>query len=181
MDREALLIIDMSNDFVADDGNLTAGKPAQSIVPNILEAADTFLQEGNVVAICMDAHEQEDPHFQLWPKHNVKGTWGQDLFGELKDWYEAHRDNPHVLYIAKPEYDAFYNTNLDEQLKRLNVGTVHISGVCTDICDFLTAYGAYARGYRTIAYENLTATFTKNHETFLKQMEAIFQTEIRRW
>ena len=35
MVREALLIVDMSNDFVADNGTLTVGKPAQEIVPYI--------------------------------------------------------------------------------------------------------------------------------------------------
>ena len=29
MAKEALLIVDMSNDFVADEGTLTVGKPAQ--------------------------------------------------------------------------------------------------------------------------------------------------------
>ena len=37
IEMEALLIIDMSNDFVDDKGGLTAGKPAQEIVPNIIK------------------------------------------------------------------------------------------------------------------------------------------------
>lgn len=35
MSKEALLIVDMSNDFVADNGTLTVGKLAQEIVPYI--------------------------------------------------------------------------------------------------------------------------------------------------
>lgn len=31
MEKEALLIVDMSNDFVSDDGPLTVGKPAQKL------------------------------------------------------------------------------------------------------------------------------------------------------
>ena len=33
---DALIVVDMSNDFVHDKGGLTAGKPAQDIVDNIL-------------------------------------------------------------------------------------------------------------------------------------------------
>ncbi|WP_193432267.1 cysteine hydrolase family protein [Caenibacillus caldisaponilyticus] len=177
--RNALLIIDMSNDFVHDEGTLTAGRVAQDIVPNIVQLADRFLKNGDVVAFCMDAHEENDPHFQLWPPHNVKGTWGQQLYGALNDWYEAHRRHRDVLFVPKPEYDAFYQTDLDRELKARGVGTVHITGVCTDICDFLTAYGAYARGYQTVVYRDATATFTGQHDLFLKHMNAVFRTEIR--
>lgn len=175
---DALLIIDMSNDFVDDDGGLTAGKPAQQIVPEIVAKANEFLQRGEIVAVCMDAHKENDPHFELWPRHNVKGTWGQELYGQLGEWYRKHKDDPHVLYVPKPEYDAFYGTDLHERLQEHGVKRVHLTGVCTDICDFLTAYGAYARGYKTVVYKKATATFTENHEVFLKQMNAIFKTEI---
>lgn len=176
---EALLIIDMSNDFVDDKGGLTAGKPAQDVVPKIIETANEFLQQGNIVAVCMDSHEENDSHFELWPEHNVKGTWGQELYGPLKNWYEQNKENDHVLYVPKPEYDAFLGTNLDELLKEREVDTVHLTGVCTDICDFLTAYGAYARGYKTVAHSDCMATFTDQHDIFLKQMKAIFKTELR--
>lgn len=179
MEKEALLIIDMSNDFVSDRGNLTAGEPAQAVVSNIVDAAKDFLGRNQVVAVCMDAHQENDPHFELWPAHNVVGTWGQELYGELQAWYDENKQNPNVIYIAKPEYDAFFNTNLDEELKKRHVTKVHLTGVCTDICDFLTAYGAYARGYKTVAHRNKMATFTDNHETFIKHMEAVFKTEIK--
>src|SRR5690625_6061385 len=73
MEKEALLIVDMSNDFVADDGPLTVGKPAQEIVPYIQDLGTRFLAEGNVVVVSMDAHQPNDPHFELWPPHNIVG------------------------------------------------------------------------------------------------------------
>jgi nicotinamidase-related amidase len=178
MSRDALLIIDMSNDFVSDEGNLTVGKPAQVIVPNIIEAAEQFLANGDVVAICMDNHKENDPHFALWPAHNVEGTWGQKLYNELQDWYEKNKHHENVVYIGKPEYDAFYNTELDHELRKRDVAKVHLTGVCTDICNFLTAYGAYARGYKTVAHQDKMATFTDQHDTFIKHMSTVFKTEV---
>ena len=178
MEREALLIIDMSNDFVADKGNLTVGKKAQEIVPAIIEFANECLAGNKVVAVCMDGHEENNPHFELWPSHNVKGTWGQQLFGELQTWYEENKHNPNVIYTEKPEYDAFFRTDLDEELKKRGVTTVHLAGVCTDICNFLTAYGAYARGYQTVAHRNKMATFTDHHDTFIDHMKTVFKTTV---
>ncbi len=178
MGKEALLIIDMSNDFVHDNGGLTAGKKAQEVVPSLVALANSFLEENKEVVICMDEHEENDDHFDLWPVHNVKGTWGQELYGELQNWFKANQSHPRVSYVPKPEYDAFYNTNLEEILKSRNVETVHLAGVCTDICDFLTAYGAYARGFRTVAHRKCMATFTDHHDVFLEQMKNIFKTEI---
>lgn len=57
MAKEALLIVDMSNDFVAEHGTLTVGKPAQKVVPYIMDLATRFLAEGNVVVVTMDAHQ----------------------------------------------------------------------------------------------------------------------------
>src|SRR5690625_652901 len=92
MEKEALLIVDMSNDFVADDGPLTVGKPAQEIVPYIQDLATRFLAEGNVVVVSMDAHQPNDPHFELWPPHNIVGTEGQQLYGDLYDWFQDNKD-----------------------------------------------------------------------------------------
>ncbi len=178
MVKRALLIVDMSHDFVSDDGGLTVGKPAQAIVPAIINTAHSFLNSDDVVAVCMDAHEENDRHFNLWPKHNIIGTKGQELFGELQSWYESNRDRENLVYIPKPEYDAFYQTELEDQLRKRDVKDVYVVGVCTDICNFLTVYGAYARGFKTYAIADQMATFTDKHQVFLDQMQAIFKTEV---
>lgn len=58
-------MVDMSNDFVSDNGTLTVGKPAQEIVPYIKELATRFLAKGDIVVVSMDAHQPNDPHFEL--------------------------------------------------------------------------------------------------------------------
>ncbi len=40
---KALLIIDYTNDFIADNGSLTCGKPAQDLEDYLIELADKFL------------------------------------------------------------------------------------------------------------------------------------------
>lgn len=178
MRKEALLIIDMSNDFVADDGSLTAGKRAQAIVPYILQVSKQMRDNGNLVVICMDTHQPDDSHFQEWAPHNVVGSWGHRLYGELEAWYESAKDDSDVLFVPKQSYNAFHRTGLADKLRERGVDTVHITGVCTDICDFLTAAGAYDEGFQTVVHRRGCATFTANHDTFIEQMALCFHTKI---
>lgn len=178
MSKEALIIVDMSNDFVSDDGSLTAGKPAQEIVPYIINKATEFLHNDQVVVVAMDAHEENDPHFELWSPHNVIGTKGQELYGDLMTWFKEHESHPNVIYQPKTNYNAFFKTGLAEKLKALNVEKVHVVGVCTDICDFLTVAGADAEGFKTAIHKKGVATFTDLGETFIQHMKTCFFTEI---
>ncbi|WP_206832031.1 cysteine hydrolase family protein [Alicyclobacillus fructus] len=176
--REALLIVDMSNDFVHDEGTLTVGKPGQAIVPYIVSLADRVLAEGGVVAICMDEHDPDDRHFRDWPPHNVRGTWGQQLYGDLASWYERHAQHPDVWYVPKQSYNAFYHTGLGDRLRNAGVERVHVCGVCTDICDFLTVAGAYDEGFHASVHRQGCATFTDLGDIFLEHMRRLFHAEI---
>ncbi|MFV9511498.1 cysteine hydrolase family protein [Tepidibacillus sp. LV47] len=176
--KKALLIIDMSNDFVDDHGGLTAGKPAQQIVPYIVDLANRFLQGNHLVIFAMDAHQPNDRHFQEWPVHNVIGTWGQQLYGELAEWYQKHQQKENVVFLPKEQYDAFYETPLEQILREKGIEQVHLTGVATDICVFLTASGAYYRGFKTFVYKKGTATFTDQQDLALKHMNTIFKTEV---
>lgn len=176
--KQAYLIVDMSNDFVDDKGSLSAGKPAQAIVPAILKTLDSFDKANDLIVFCMDDHKEHDDHFLLWTPHNVSGTWGARLYGALNGWYESHKEQRNVIFLKKSEYDAFYETDLAKRLKDAGVGSVRVAGVCTDICVFHTVYGAYKCGLKTLVAEDECATFTKNQEVFLEQMNLIYKTEI---
>ena len=60
--NEALLIIDYTNDFVADEGALTCGKAGQLIAPQIIALADEFLQQDGWVYFPTDVHTPHDPY-----------------------------------------------------------------------------------------------------------------------
>jgi len=178
MVKEALIIVDMSYDFVADDGRLTAGKPAQEIVPYIVDLATDFLEREQVVVVAMDAHQENDPHFELWPAHNVIGTKGQELYGDLMAWFKENEVNSNVILQPKENYNAFFKTGLAGKLREKGVEKVHVVGVCTDICNYLTIAGADAEGFKTVIHKRGSATFTDLGETFINQMKTCFFTEI---
>ena len=53
---KALLIIDYTNDFVADDGSLTCGKPAQQLENYIVSLANKFYENNDYVIFPTDGH-----------------------------------------------------------------------------------------------------------------------------
>ncbi|WP_395320438.1 cysteine hydrolase family protein [Fructilactobacillus frigidiflavus] len=167
--KEALLIIDYTNDFVADDGSLTLGKPAQACEPEILALANQFAADNQFVILPTDVHTQGDPYHpetKLYPPHNQRNTWGRELFGELKPWYQQHQDHENVWLMDKTRYSSFVGTDLDLRLRESNVKTLHLVGVSTDICVLHTAISAYNLGYNVIVHQKAVASFTEASQIF---------------
>lgn len=162
---KALLIIDYTNDFVADNGALTVGKPAQQLDGYLANLADQFYLNGDCVIFPTDAHHRHDPFHpesKLFPPHNIIGTPGRNLYGRVNDWYQAHRGNDRVDFFAKNRYSSFANTNLDNYLRERHITDLWISGVCTDICVLHTAIDAYNCDYQITIPRRGVATFTTN-------------------
>jgi nicotinamidase-related amidase len=59
--------------------------------------------------------------------------------------------HPEDYFVLKPRHSGFYCTTLDLLLRELNVGTVVLAGVATDVCILFTANDAYMRGLRIFA------------------------------
>jgi len=162
---QALLIIDYTNDFVATDGALTCGEPGQALAPKITSLADQMQQAGGWVLFPTDVHTPHDPYHpesKLFPPHNVRNTWGRELYGPVKTWYTEHQDNDHVWLFDKTRYSAFAGTDLDIRLRERHVTTVELVGVCTDICVLHTAVDAYNLGYQLVIHRTGVASFNPN-------------------
>lgn len=100
--KEALLVIDYTIDFVAEDGKLTCGLPGQRLEQYIVDTTKEFIANDQFVVIPNDIHEENDPFHPetaLFPPHNIRGTKGRELFGELHPLYEAHRQQ--VIWMDK--------------------------------------------------------------------------------
>ncbi|MDO4671251.1 MAG: isochorismatase family cysteine hydrolase [Aerococcus sp.] len=161
MDK-ALINIDYTNDFVASDGALTAGEPAQALEERIVALTKMFHDAGEFVAFTIDDHKKGDPYHPetaLFPPHNLTGSHGQELYGELEEYYQAIKQDDNVYYTPKTRYSAFEGTTLDLKLRERGINEVHLVGVVTDICVLHTAIAAYNRGYRIVVHEDGVASF----------------------
>ena len=110
---KALLIIDYTNDFVADKGALTCGKVGQVLQQPIVDLAQDFLLNGDFVYLPTDVHTPHDPYHpeaKLFPPHNVRDTWGRELFGTVAHWYAQNQAKDHVQLFDKTRYSSIAGT-----------------------------------------------------------------------
>ncbi|OES46261.1 cysteine hydrolase family protein [Domibacillus iocasae] len=165
---KALLNIDYTYDFVADDGKLTCGKPGQALENEIVRLTEQFIENNEYVVFAVDVHDENDPYHpetKLFPPHNIRGTKGRDLYGKLQAVYDENKNRDNVYYMDKTRYSAFAGTDLDMKLRARGITEVHLVGVCTDICILHTAVDAYNKGYEIVFYEKGTASFNQaGHE-----------------
>ncbi|MBP2622810.1 cysteine hydrolase family protein [Streptococcus oricebi] len=174
---QALISIDYTFDFVADEGKLTAGPPAQAIAATIAQVTKSAYERGDFIFFAIDAHEGGDsyhPESKLFPPHNLKGSKGRELYGPLADFYEEHKDSERLFWLDKRHYSAFSGTDLDIRLRERKVDTVILTGVLTDICVLHTAIDAYNLGYQIQVIEPAVASLSpENHQFALKHLQNV--------
>lgn len=160
---KALISIDYTVDFVADNGRLTAAKPAQAIEHQLVNMTQKVHQEGGYIFFVIDCHENNDefhPESKLFPPHNIIGTKGRQLYGSLDTLYQRIKEDPKVFWIDKRHYSAFSGTDLDIRLRERHVDQLILTGVLTDICVLHTAIDAYNLGYQLVIPISAVASLT---------------------
>ncbi|WP_459503589.1 cysteine hydrolase family protein [Bacillus sp. C1] len=181
--KRALINIDYTYDFVAEDGALTCGEPGQDIEQHLVAITKQYIESGDYVVFAIDKHEKNDsyhPETQLFPPHNIVGTKGRDLYGELQKLYEKHQDNENVNYMDKTRYSAFAGTDLEMKLRERGIQEVHLVGVCTDICVLHTAVDAYNKGFHIVVHEKAVASFNKQgHEFAIEHFKSCLHAEVQ--
>lgn len=165
-EKTAIIVIDMLNDFVIEDGSLLV-KTASELIPNIKKELKDVRGKGWKVIYLTDSHRRDDPEFSMWPPHAVTGTWGAQVIDELKP-------EPDDYIIPKRRYSGFRHTQLGLVLRELGVGNVVITGVLTNICVLFTAVEAKDLAYNVTVLKDCVASTTKDdHEWALKQMKML--------
>jgi len=166
---DALLIVDMVNDFVT--GKL--GTPrAKRIIPNIRAIADTARDADVPVIYVNDAHLPKDFELKIWGPHSMAGTKGAEIIPELM----AAKDD---YVFGKQTYSAFYETPLNTVLRAHDVDALVIAGLHSNICCRHTSADAFFRGIRPVVPEDCVESLTQEaHEQGLEYIKTIYQGEI---
>ena len=150
--------IDTQFDFMNPNGNLYV-KNAEKIIPNIKKLIDFALKNKIPIIASVDAHRENDPEFERFPPHCVKGTPGYEKIPETKvSNYEIVENKPQEvevspekeIVIEKQVFSLFDNINSDRILKKLGRSIAVIFGVATEYCVRASALGFLERGYEVL-------------------------------
>jgi ureidoacrylate peracid hydrolase len=168
--RTAVLVVDMLNDFCKPGGAMVLPGYERLIAPQraIIAAA----RSANVpIVFVVDSHRpnlRQDREFLKRTPHCLEGTWGMQVIDELER-------RPRDIVVTKRRYSAFFNTDLDVTLKDLNVDTVIVMGVVTNICVRATVHDAFFNGYQVVVpNDGVAATGPREQESSLYDIATHF-------
>ena len=140
MEKAALIIVDLQNDF-CEGGALEVSR-ANEIVPVVNAVMNRF----EWVVATQDWHPENHCSFQEWPPHCVAGTEGAALHPGLNQ-------KPIKLFVKKgtardrDAYSGFQETDLEEWLASHGIETLYVCGLATDYCVRATVLDALRSGF----------------------------------
>jgi nicotinamidase-related amidase len=93
---------------------------------------------------------------------------------------ESLAPRPEEAVIDKGHYSAFHRTDLDARLKALEVDTLVICGVLTDVCVLSSVFDAFALGYhvRLVSDACTTTTLAGHYSALLIMANWVYSVEI---
>ena len=174
--KACLLVIDMQNEFLAEDGAVFFHY-ATEIIPNVRRVIAAARRASIPVFFTGHAHENPavDGGFTAWWWPEIKrgesliaGTRGTRIHSGIT----RHKDE---RIIWKHRYSAFYGTDLEIALRGTGATDLIITGVLTNVCCESTARDAFFRDFRVFFVADATATTEPElHVASLKNLAYAF-------
>ena len=199
--QTAVMVVDMQNDFCSMGGlferagiNISAVRKTVGPTRKVLSAAReagikiVYLKMGFCPDLS-DLGDDESPnrvrhlHFgvgqpSLAPdgrqgRFLIRDTWNTDVVAELRPEAEDV-----VLY--KHRFSGFYQTDLDDSLRRLGIKNLIFTGCTTSVCIDSTIRDAMFRDYRCVLLADCTGEpigsdlARSNHEASLFTIQRLF-------
>jgi nicotinamidase-related amidase len=169
--KTALLVIDVINDFDFDEAAqlLEFAKPMAGKLSSLISRAR---QARMPVIYVNDNFGRWRSDFKAQVEHCLRRGRGSEIVALL----QPHEDD---YFVLKPKHSGFFATTLDTLLDYLDVETVILTGIATNICVLFTANDAYMRDLRLIVPADCVAANSQELTNYaLNQMQTILKTEV---
>jgi len=173
MEKPALLIIDMQNDFVLE------GKPlkvagAQAAIPKMQSVLAEFRKRSLPVFHILRVHRADGSDVEIIRQERfrqqpfaVAGTPGADVIDKLKP-----RSGEYVL--EKTRMSAFIGTELDLMLRTLGITRLFVCGIQTPNCIRTTVFDGIAYNYPVVLIDDATGASSEDvHRANVRDMQNI--------
>lgn len=152
--RSALLVLDMQTFFLSAASHAWVPS-AEAILPGIQTLAQAYAACAHPVVFTRHVNSPADA--------GSMAAWWRDLIAE-EDAASAitpQLDTSLGEVMRKSQYDAFFQTQLDDRLRSRSVRQLVIAGVMTHLCCETTARAAFVRGFEVFFLVDGTATYNE--------------------
>ncbi|EPC01116.1 hypothetical protein L861_11115 [Litchfieldella anticariensis FP35 = DSM 16096] len=154
---DALLIVDMQNDFC--EGGALAVAGGSALVPGINAEIHAARDAGALIVASRDWHPIDHCSFDSqggpWPVHCVQDTPGAAFLPELQFPEDTVKVSKGTAF-DRDAYSAFDDTGLAGFLQRRGVSRVVVCGLAMDVCVRATTLDALKAGFTTQLLTELT-------------------------
>lgn len=168
MAKYAVIIVDVLNDFVE---GLVGSPHAVTVIEPCQKLIAAARKHDVPVIYTNDAHIDNDGELSIWGPHAMKGSQGAQV-------YDAVAPQNNDIVIEKHNYSGFFKTELDSVLRDLEVDSLVVAGLYSNICCRLTCIDAFQHGYKvTIAREAMTSFDESAYESDLEYLKVVAGAE----
>lgn len=175
----AVLVIDVQNDFCAEDGVHGYRGADLQWVQAVVEPTERLLEEArrrSVPVIFVRTHhdrwsDQESNYLRDSPVgilHHLQPNAQGSEFYRL-------RPGPDEYVLTKRRYSAFFGTELDILLRNLGTKKLILAGVATNVCVETTARDANMRDFDVVVVKECVAAYSEDaHNAALANIDRHF-------
>ncbi len=151
----ALLIIDMVKDNFDEERALPITPYAQATIGPLNNLIGVFRNQQWPIVFSTDAFHKDDFIFsgRMRP-HSLAGTEGAEVF-------EALNMQADDLWLPKPRFSAFFNTDLADWLNHKGVSLCAVGGIATHFCVLTTVLDAICHDFKAVLLEDCSAAFSE--------------------
>ena len=155
-EKSALFILDMQSYFLEPSSHAFIPS-AEAIVPGLQKLTEAYYANDLPVIFTQHLNTSQDAgSMSSWWRDTIKIE--DPLSAIIAQFSYSNR-----FVMRKSQYDAFYETDLEDILTRRGVKQVVIGGVMTHLCCESTARSAFVRGFDVYFIIDGTATYNMEH------------------
>jgi isochorismate hydrolase len=151
----ALLILDMQAYFLDEDSHAFV-PDSQAIISGLAGLAGRFGAAGRPVIMTR--------HSNMAGGAGMMEAWWGNLLepGTPEAALEPRLEELSTDIVAKSQYDAFWETDLMDILRKTGTKQIVVTGVMTHLCVETTARSAFVRGFAVFLPADGTATYNRD-------------------
>lgn len=152
--RAVLFVLDMQSYFLSESSHAFIPS-AMAILTNVQKLIQAFTVRERPIIFTRHTNTLQDagPMARWWKDLLLPESPMSQIASEL--------DTTNGTIIEKHQYDAFYQTELEQVLHERGIEQVVVTGVMTHLCCETTARSAFMRGFEVFFAIDATATYTE--------------------
>lgn len=153
--KPAIIVVDMLKDNFKESSRNPYLQTGRTIIPNLQKLLKESRKREFPIIFACDSFLKEDFIFKGRMKvHSLRGTRGAEVVDDLKP-------RPTDIVLPKRRFSAFFKTDLDQTLRALDVDTIMVTGITTEVCVLMTVMDGLSHDFSVILVEDCSASRSK--------------------